>query len=149
MKKLLYIFLLLGGLTHAADILDLVRILDRNDTSAFNAAVRTLDDANAMRDDNNKTVLMYACWVGNFDAVKHLVTHGADINALDSGSVSALHLAIWKDYNDIALYLLENGASAQTMSLDGMTPLDIAILRQNTVIIEAINQSAPKRKSLF
>lgn len=149
MKKFLLSFLLLGELTYAADILELVQILERKDNSAFTSAIRTIDDANTMRGDNNKTILMYACWVGNIDAVKHLVAHGADVNALDSGSASALHLAIWKGHNEIALYLLENGASALSMSLDGMTPLDIAIMRENRILIDAINQSKSKLKPLL
>lgn len=133
----------------AADILRLVGLLDRNDIIAFKSEIRTINDANAMRDDNNKTILMYACWVGNAEAVHHLIQTGADINAQDSGGATALHLAAWKNHTDIALYLLKNGALGNTMSKDGMTPLDIASMKENKEIVEAIEKSAPKLKKLL
>ena len=132
-----------------ADIFKLVQTIDRNDTVEFKRLVQTIEDANTARSDNNKTILMYASWVGNIDAVQHLVYLGANVNAQDSSNATALHLAIWKDHTDIVLYLIEHGASVSAMSVDGMTPSDIALLRSNTKVIEAINQAKPKLKSLF
>ena len=149
MKKTFFFALLLAVSLHAADILDLVGLLDRNDTQTFITRVQTLSDANAAREDNNKTILMYACWVGNADAVKHLISKGADVNAQDTGGATALHLASWKGNTPIALYLLENGASGQSMSKEGMTPLDIAIMQGNQEIAAAIEKAAPKLKKLL
>lgn len=133
----------------AANILDLVGLLDRNDMVTFKSRVQTLNDANSAREDNNKTILMYACWIGNTEAVKYLVLKGANVNAQDSGGATALHLAAWKGHVAIALYLLENGASAQTMSKDGMSSLDIALMQGNQEIADAMNKSAPKLKPLL
>jgi len=149
MKKILFFLLLLGTFLSGADILTLVQTLDRNDTKEFNKMIVTVEDANSARPDNNKTILMYASWIGNTEAVQVLVEKGADVNAADLSNATALHLAIWKDRTDIALYLLEHGASAKAMSLDGMTPSDIAILRSNTKVKEAIDKAKPKLKSLF
>lgn len=149
MKKILFFLILFGTYLCAADILKLVQILDRNDSKAFNAMIVTIEDANSARSDNNKTILMYASWIGNTEAVKALVEKGADVNAVDLSNATALHLAIWRDHTDIALYLLERGASTKAMSLDGMTPSDIAILRSNTAVMEAIEKTNPKLKSLF
>jgi len=149
MKKIIIIFLLLCSTSYGADIFKLVGAIDRNDTVEFVSMVQTIGDANTARSDNNKTILMYASYKGNKDAVEHLITKGANVNATDSTNATALHLAIWKDHTDIALLLLEKGASTTTMSTDGMTPGDIALIRSNTKIIEAIETSKPKRKSLF
>ena len=150
MKYRIFITLLLFTLSlEGANILDLVGLLDRNDNVAFHERVKTLQDANSAREDNNKTILMYACWVGNADAVKHLISKGADVNAQDSGGATALHLAAWKGYTPIALYLLENGASGQSVSKDGMTPLDIAMMQGNQEIADAISKAAPKLKPLL
>lgn len=149
MIKALLFLLFFSMFASGADIFKLVQALDRNDTQAFKSMIVTISDANTARSDNNKSILMYASWVGNTPAVKYLVEKGADINANDSSNATALHLAIWKDHTDIALYLLENGASATSMSIDGMTPADIAILRSNIKVMEAIDKAKPKLKSLF
>jgi ankyrin repeat protein len=147
--KIFFASLAVAATVGAVDILDLVGLLDRNDTAAFLSQVQTLNDANAAREDNNKTILMYACWVGNTDAVKHLISKGADVNAQDAGGATPLHLAAWKGHTKIALYLIEQGASGQTMSKDGMTPLDVAMMQENREIAEAIQKAAPKLKPLL
>lgn len=149
MKKIVFLFALTCTFLNSADIFKLVQALDRNDTKAFTSMVMTIEDANTARSDNNKTILMYASWIGNTEAVKDLVEKGANVNAQDISNAAALHLAIWRDHTDIALYLLEHGASTSSMSSDGMTPSDIALLRSNTKVIEAIGQAKPKLKSLL
>jgi ankyrin repeat protein len=147
--RILFILFLGWAIAQGADIFALVNALDRNDTAAFKRMVQTVDDANTRRSDNNKSILMYAAWVGNDEALKHLISKGADVNAIDAGGATALHLSIWKDRTDIAVFLLEHGASATAMSHDGMTPSDIAVLRSNTPIMEAIEKNKPKLKSLL
>jgi len=149
MKKILFLVLFSATFLSGADIFKLVQAVDRNDTVEFKQMVRTINDANTARLDNNKTILMYASWVGNIDIVKHLVDLGANVNAQDSSNATALHLAIWKDHTDIALFLLQKGATSTAMSIDGMTPNDIAILRANTPIMEAIQKAKPKLKNLL
>jgi ankyrin repeat protein len=148
-KKIIFLCFLAGSYLYGADILNLVSLLDRNDTEKFQSQILTLQDANSAREDNNKTILMYACWVGNIDAVKYLIDKGADVNAQDIGGATALHLAAWKGFTPIALYLVEKGASGQAMSKDGMTPLDIAVMQGNKEIAEAIQKAAPKLKPLL
>lgn len=149
MQKFFTLFIFIGVTLYSADILSLVGLLDRKDTEMFQSRIQNLSDANAAREDNNKTILMYACWVGNLEAVKHLISKGADVNRQDAGGATALHLAAWKGFTPIALYLLENGASGQTMSKEGMTPLDIAMMQGNQEIAAAIEKAAPKLKPLL
>lgn len=148
-QKILLVCFLATTCLNGADILNLVGLLDRNDTQTFQSQIQTIQDANAAREDNNKTILMYASWVGNTEAVKYLIDKGADVNAQDTGGATALHLAAWKGFTPIALYLLEKGASGRAMSKDGMTPLDIAMMRGNQEIAEAIDKAAPKLKPLL
>lgn len=101
MKKIVFIFLLFCGISSGADIFKLVGAIDRNDTVEFISMVHTIGDANTARSDNNKTILMYASYKGNKEAVEHLIAKGANVNATDSTNATALHLAIWKDYTDI------------------------------------------------
>ncbi|MDD5051292.1 MAG: ankyrin repeat domain-containing protein [Sulfuricurvum sp.] len=148
-KKIVFTCVLLFSSLQAADIIALVNTLDRNDSKMFESQIHTVQDANTMRDDNNKTILMYACWIGNEEAVKYLISKGANVNAQDTGGATALHLAAWKGFTSIALFLLKNGASGEPMSKDGMTPLDIAMMQGNQTIADAIKKAAPKLKPLL
>lgn len=132
-----------------ADIFELVELLDKNDTATFKTKIITANDANTNREDNHKSILMYAVWVGNIDAVQHLLNSGVDVNMVDSTGATALHLAIWKQRNDIAKLLIDNGARADIISHDGMSATDIAILHQNSEILEYIESHKPVRKKLF
>lgn len=149
MIRTLSVIVLLTALCSGADIFKLVQAIDRNDTVEFKQMVQTMSDANTARSDNNKSILMYTCWVGNEELVRYLVEKGADINGYDSSNATALHLAIWKDHTNIALFLIEKGASTNALSTDGMTPSDIAMLRSNTRVLEAIDKAKPKLKSLL
>lgn len=133
---------------HAADILDLVSLLDRNDTKTFQTRIETYGDANTAREDNNKSILMYAVWIGNTEAVKYLIDKGANLNAQDAGGATALHLAAWKGNTNIALYLISKGASGYLPSKDGMSPLDIALMQGFTEIAEAIQKGSQRKKLL-
>lgn len=149
-KRIVFTLSLFGTLSlQGSDIFELIGLIDRNDTQTFQARIQTLDDANTAREDNNKSILMYAVWVGNTDAVKYLIEKGADVNAQDTGGATALHLAAWKGHTPIALYLIEKGASTTAMSKEGMTPMDIAMMRENRDIMEAIDKAVPKRKKLL
>jgi len=149
-KHIVFSLSVLGALSlQGSDIFELIGLIDRNDTQTFQARIQTLADANTAREDNNKSILMYAVWVGNTDAVKYLIEKGADVNAQDTGGATALHLAAWKGHTPIALYLIDKGASTTAMSKEGMTPLDIAMMRENRDIMEAIDKAAPKRKKLL
>lgn len=149
MIKIVLSLAISAAFVYGADILGLVGLLDRNDMATFQSRIQNMSDANSAREDNKKTILMYACWVGNFEAVQYLVSKGADVNAQDSGGATALHLAVWKGFTPIALYLIENGASGNAISQDGMTPLDIAMIKDNKSVIEALEKAAPKLKPLL
>ena len=134
---------LLAALVAAAEITDLVPYLDVNGTERLRSLVTTPEDANARRPDNNKTILMYAVWVGNEEAVEHLLKQGADVNASDSEGATALLLAIFKDRTQIALELIRRGADVNATAADGVTPLLMSRIRHNETVEAAIMQHAP------
>ena len=59
--------------------------------------------------------------------VKLLVEHGANVNYIPSGGRKPpLHLAAVSGYQEIASYLIENGADVNLQDHEGDTPLDSA-----------------------
>jgi ankyrin repeat protein len=123
---------------NASDITELIPYLDLNATEGFRSHVTTPVAANAMRPDNNKTILMYAVWVGNEAAVTHLLDQGADVNARDAEGITPLMLAIFRDETPIALELIRRGADVNATADDGATPLLMSKIRNNKTLEAAI-----------
>lgn len=148
MTRLLLLLPLFCAHLAAADITALIPYLDANATAAFAERVTTAEDANAKRPDNSKTILMYAVWVGNEPAVRHLIECGADVNAKDGQGATALLLAAFKDQTEIAALLIEAGADVNATADDGTTPLIMSRIRQNQSLEEAILKAStpPQQK---
>ena len=80
-------------------------------------------------DHNGRTLLHWATIDGNIEAVKRLISLGADINARCSLGNTPLHwvTCLWFDSNnDFAKLLVSNGADVNAQSKRGLTPLHLA-----------------------
>lgn len=72
------------------------------------------------------TVLGMACGKGNLEVVKRLLRYGVDPNTRNTDNKNtALHIAIKKKHEDIACFLIENGADHNIRNNKGDTPLHI------------------------
>ncbi len=146
MSRFLLAVPLFAAYLAAADLADMVPYLDINSTAHFKSLVTGTEEANAKRSDNNKTILMYAVWVGNLETVQHLLSKGADINAKDSEGITPLLLAIYTDRTEIAAILIQQGADVNASAYDGTTPLMMSRIRQNKEIEEALLKSSSEKK---
>ncbi|GFX03102.1 notch-regulated ankyrin repeat-containing protein [Trichonephila clavipes] len=59
-------------------------------------------------DKEGQTALHLSCMDGNLELVKLLVKFGADIRLANRDGWSALHIAAYGGFQDIALYLIAN-----------------------------------------
>lgn len=138
MTRLLLPLLLASLFADARELSELTPYLDLNTTDRFVSLVTTEEDANARRDDNNKSILMYAVWIGNDAAVTHLIAKGADVNAKDAEGITPLLLAIYKERTAIALRLIAAGSDVNASANDGMTPLMLSRFKGNKSVEDAI-----------
>ena len=87
-------------------------------------------------------LLLAAAADGNLDEVQRLVElDGADPNASDASGTSGLHAAAMADDADLAVLLLDMGASVDTREcpeLGGHTPLLTAVLRGSERVAEVL-----------
>lgn len=60
---------------------------------------------------------------GNLEAVRDVISKGADPNAKDSAGFTPLMKSAWRGYDEIAKFLVDNGADANAKSNDGTTAL--------------------------
>ena len=69
--------------------------------------------------DFGMTPLMLACYCGSKDAVRVLVSCGADVNAADDDGMTALMYAASKHDADTVIFLINNGADKTARSAEG------------------------------
>lgn len=72
------------------------------------------------------TSLMWAASAGHLDVVNYCLKNGADVNHPNDVNDTALHLASWRGYTDIAKSLLDAGADTSLKNKDFKTPYDLA-----------------------
>ena len=77
------------------------------------------------------TSLLYAARGGCLACVESLVTAGADVNLPTPEGVTPLKVALENGNNDVALFLLGNGANPHVWDVYGRTALYVAVNRKN------------------
>lgn len=78
------------------------------------------------RDSTGRSLLQRACKKGDLEAVKNLISRGADANESDFGGFTCLHEAALAGHTEIVKFLIENGADVNKQALeagDSETPL--------------------------
>lgn len=88
------------------------------------------------------TALMKASGIGNLDAVKSLLTYGANVNAQQWQGYTALILATMFGHKDTVKLLLEHGADIN-QKYNGRTAMDWAIKKKYNKIVDILK--FPKR----
>lgn len=100
----------------------LYQAIRNDDLATLRTLVREADIDT--RDRQGQTPLMLAAAFGSVDAVRLLLTQGADVRAVSTGGVTALH---WAATNPAKVrLLLDAGADVNAVSQIGRTPLIVA-----------------------
>ena len=76
--------------------------------------------------DEEETPLIVAVKANNLKEVKRLVESGAPINDDDSFESDAIDIAVAKDYRDIVMYLLSQGATSRENLYNAVSFGDVA-----------------------
>ena len=89
------------------------------------------------KDENEMSLLMWACDRGHLEVAKYLIELGADVNKQDADGQTCLHYASACDYKEIVQALLNAKADANIEDSDGQKPIE---LTQNKEIIQLLNK---------
>ena len=84
-----------------------------------------IDEINR-RSITGATALSCAAWLGSFDLCKLLVSHGAEVNAVDAKGRTALHNAAQWAHIVVVDFLIRAGARTDISDSEGITPYDFA-----------------------
>mmetsp|Transcript_17476 Transcript_17476/g.33154 ORF Transcript_17476/g.33154 Transcript_17476/m.33154 type:complete len:291 (-) Transcript_17476:219-1091(-) len=112
---------------------------DRRDWRDFIGTMRNLINSEDLdidaTDDNGRTALLLACCMQNTDAVKYVVSNGANVDIQSEDGSTALICAVYRKNMSLVKFLVED-AKADLFLQDtiGMTALDRAEQAQNVVI---------------
>ncbi|CAG8438172.1 572_t:CDS:2 [Ambispora leptoticha] len=100
---------------------------------------KSFDPRDVMATDRaGQTNLHIACQQNNLEAVKDLISRGADINAQDNSDWTPLHEAAYAGHIEIVDYLLENGARVNAVDQEGDTPLHDACYQEHSKVVKLL-----------
>jgi ankyrin repeat protein len=88
--------------------------------------------------DRINASLLAAASDGRLGRVKQLLELGADVDYREDEDITALHYAIWAGHEDVAELLLKSRADANAASSILGTSLCLAVLKEQTRIIEML-----------
>jgi ankyrin repeat protein len=72
-----------------------------------------------------KSIVFFLMYM-HAEIIALLIDHGAKLNTRDIGGNTPLHLALMEGNEDIALYLVEQGADLKAMNSEKIRCLDLA-----------------------
>jgi ankyrin repeat protein len=94
-------------------------------------------DQDPPRPEGGFTPLLYAVMAGNLDAVRALLDAGANVDEAGPDGVTAVMLALTKRHEEIALYLLDQGADPHSAET-GYSALHLASATGHFAVAEAL-----------
>jgi ankyrin repeat protein len=102
------------------------------------AALATLTSLALSNATHAASAVADAVMRGDAETLAGLLRDGADVNAVQPDSATALHWAAYRDDVDAARQLLEAGAHPTVANREGMTPLALASIAGNAEMIRLL-----------
>lgn len=88
--------------------------------------------------------LIEAADEGKLDLVQKLLRGGVNVNASDKWRWTALHMAAYGGFNDIAKELIWAGAQIDARTVDGETPLNLAERNRHIQVVRTITNEVDR-----
>ncbi|NPA12901.1 MAG: hypothetical protein GXO45_02815 [Aquificae bacterium] len=95
--------------------------------------------------DPNQMLIVYT-QLGDIDRVKLAIAKGADVNAQDENGGTALHWAVFYEYEDIVKLLLMHGANPYIKDKNGITPIDVARINRKVFMLKLLQEYTKERE---
>lgn len=115
-----------SGTTAESSTTPLIAATDAGHTEIAEELIRAGADTNEPSGSHNRIALHLAVGGGKVGMVRLLLKHGANVNAIGRGGMTALCIAARKGFADVVDILVEHGAVVNTDGVDTRQPLDVA-----------------------
>jgi ankyrin repeat protein len=137
--KLFFLMLVISmpTLSVGQQVTDVFEVARKGTVSQAEAIVKANPKAFNVINENGFSPLILACYRGNNEVAKFIISQGADINA-KSDMGSALMACIVKGNNEIAQFLIANKVDLNLVDNQGTTALMYAVQFKNTAIIKLL-----------
>ena len=137
--KLFFLMLVIGMPTFSVgqEVIDVFEVARKGTVRQAEAIVKANPKAFNVINENGFSPLILACYRGNNEVAKFIISQGADINA-KSDMGSALMACIVKGNNEIAQFLIANKVDLNLVDNQGTTALMYAVQFKNTAIIKLL-----------
>ncbi len=137
--KLILLLLIFGVpfLSSGQQVLDVFEVARKGSVSQVKEILEANPKAFNVVNENGFSPLILACYRGNNEVAKFIITQGADINT-KSDMGSALMACIVKGNNEIAQFLIANKADLNLIDNQGTTALMYAVQFKNIPIIKLL-----------
>ncbi|KAJ9642590.1 hypothetical protein H2201_006307 [Coniosporium apollinis] len=85
---------------------------------------------------------------GNLERILQLIRVGANIQATDKWQWTALHMAAYGGYEEMARVLIESGANLDARTVDNETPLKLAEMKGHVGVVNVIEEEMERRTKM-
>ncbi|KAL3872906.1 hypothetical protein ACJMK2_036084 [Sinanodonta woodiana] len=109
----------------------------RDDLKLMKILLEAGTDPNTLQStDENNSILLLTAYDGQYDFMKAIIDHGADVNLENSMGYTPMHICAWNGHLDCIKLLLEHGAKHDNPTKDKNTPLALACHGNHPNIVE-------------
>ncbi len=108
------------------------------DLAKVKALVKVNSSLVFSQDTRNGTPLHFAVEHNHLDVAQFLLSHNADVNAVDLGGWTPLHWAAFQGYKDAAVLLLANNANVNAKDNNGRSPLRLAAAHDQASMVAVL-----------
>lgn len=123
-------------------VVTVLNAIHNDDVETLKTTIDVVDSNNTFR-INGMSLLQEACTVGQLNATRFLIEHGADVGYKDNEGDTPLHQAVNNDIPELISYLFSHGADINAQNNNGITPLMAAsYLQKSNVVQELLNLGA-------
>lgn len=82
---------------------------------------------------------------GDLEGLLKLIDQGVNVNATDKWDWTALHMAAYGGYDEMARVLIEEGADLDARTVDNETPKELAEIKGHAGVVRIIEEELERR----